>query len=167
MSGSLPTEVQAAAKRGGFSGAEYNHVATTARLQTITLLKLDFDVHPERFEGDGEIRLAFDRKVLSCRFDEESPAAAAIFQFSVVAKQGRARAFHLVADYAVLYAMGPDAKPDAATGFCKHVGAFAAYPYFRAVAAQMAWNAGVDLPPLPAIAAMPVMPKSDTIEDRP
>ncbi len=73
--------------------------------------------------------------------------------------ESEAKAFSCVADYAVLYALPDRARPEAATSFCKHVGSFAAYPYFRALAAQMAWNAGVDLPPLPTIAAMPVMPK--------
>jgi hypothetical protein len=163
------TSVQAGASEEiGFTAAEYNHVATTSRLEAIKLLKLDFDVRPERFEVDGDIRLSFGRKPLSCRFDEASSAAAAIFQFSVTARQGRSRALHLVADYAVLYAIASDATPEAATAFSKHVGGFASYPYFRALAAQMAWNAGVDLPPLPAIAAMPIVPKakSEIAEDK-
>lgn len=160
MSGpQLPVEVEAAARREGFSGAEYNRVAMGAKVRTIQLIKLDFDMHPERMGEDVALRLDYGRSVLSCRFDEETISAAAIFQFHVTAKNGRAKAFSCVADYAVLYALPDRARPEAATSFCKHVGSFAAYPYFRALAAQMAWNAGVDLPPLPTIAAMPVMPK--------
>jgi len=160
MSGpQLPVEVEAAAKREGFSGAEYNQVAMGAKVRTIQLIKLDFDTHPERMADDAVLKLDYGRSVLSCRFDEETGTAAAIFQFHVTAKNGRAKAFSCSADYAVLYSMPEGARAEAATSFCKHVGSFAAYPYFRAIAAQMAWNAGVDLPPLPTIAAMPVVPK--------
>lgn len=160
MSGpQLPVEVEAAAKREGFSGAEYNYVAMGAKVRSIQLIKLGFDMHPERMTEGVILKLDYGRRVLSCQFDEESGTAAAIFQFHVTAKNGRAKVFGCVADYAVFYAMPDNSRAEAATSFCKHVGSFAAYPYFRAVAAQMAWNAGVDLPPLPTIAAMPVVPK--------
>jgi len=163
----LPAEVQAAAKREGFSGSEYNAVAMGARLDTIKLLDLRLETRPEIAEDDGT-ELAFERHVKSCRHDQETGTAAAIFQFGVSVRNAAGEAFGCRAEYVVLYAMPEDAKPEAATSFCKHVGSFAAYPYFRALAAQMAWNAGVDLPPLPAIAAMPGLPKppaADAVDD--
>jgi hypothetical protein len=156
---SLPAEVQAAAARDGFSAAEYNRVAIEARLDTIQLVSLRLDTQTQLLAEDGECELAFDRKVLSCRFDDEGGSAAAIFQFTVSVRLEQQDAFGCTADYAVLYGVPEDARPEVATSFCKHVGSFAAYPYFRALAAQMAWNAGVDLPPLPTIAAMPIVPK--------
>lgn len=164
--GQLPVEVEGAAKRAGFSAEEYNGVAMGARVQSIQLLKLDFDARPDRMQGNVPLNLAYGRNLLSCRYDEESHAAAAIFQFNVTAKSGRSKAFHCVADYAVVYSTPEDSSIEAATSFCKHVGSFAAYPYFRALAAQMAWNAGIDLPPLPTIAAMPVVPKPKEAKDQ-
>ena len=158
MSGDLPAEVQAAAQREGFSGAEYNHVAMKAKVRSIQLLKLDFDFRPDRM-ADGDLKLSYGRTLVSCRYDEEDRIAAAIFQFQVTAKSGRTKTFVCSAEYVVAYTIPEAAKNEAATAFCKSVGYFAAYPYFRAVAAQMAWNAGVDLPPLPTIATMPVVPK--------
>jgi hypothetical protein len=155
----LPTEVRAAAEREGFSSAEYNAVAMNSSLDTIKLVNLVLETNPEVQQRDDERELSFGRKVLSCRFDKDSGAAAAIFQFCVSVLRGGDEEFKCIGDYAVLYDMPQDAKAEAATAFCKHVGSFAAYPYFRAVAAQMAWNAGVDLPPIPSIAAMPVVPK--------
>ena len=156
---SLPAEVQAAAERGGFSGAEYNAVAMNAQLDTIKLVNLVLETNPELQQSEGARELAFERKLLSCRFDEPNHVAAAIFQFCVGARREGKDEFRCVGDYAVLYNVPEGSTPEAATAFCKHVGSFAAYPYFRAVAAQMAWNAGVNLPPLPSIAAMPVVPK--------
>lgn len=160
----LPAEVQAAAKREGFSGAEYNAVAMEARLDTIKLLDLRLETHPDLPTAEETTELAFERQVKSCRHDPETGIAAAIFQFSVSVRSPAGEAFACRAEYVVLYAMPEDARPEAATSFCKHVGSFAAYPYFRALAAQMAWNAGIDLPPLPAIAAMPGMPKPPVVE---
>lgn len=162
----LPSEVRAAAEREGFSGAEYNAVAMGARLSTIKLLNLQLETSPEACGNEDGAELAFDRRVLSCRHDHETDSTAAIFQFGVTVRVEDEVSFRCVADYAVLYEMPEAVRPEAATSFCKHVGSFAAYPYFRAIAAQMAWNAGVELPPLPSIAAMPIVPKP-TVSDAP
>jgi preprotein translocase subunit SecB len=155
----LPTEIEAAAERAGFSGAEYNSVAMDARLQSIQLLKLDLDSRPERMTGNADLSLSYGRSITSCRYDRDTHTSAAIFQYNVTAKSGRSKAFHCNAEYAVVYSTPEDANVEAAMSFAKHVGSFAAYPYFRALAAQMAWNAGIDLPPLPTIATMPILPK--------
>ena len=153
----LPTEVLAAAEREGFDAAEYNAVALHARLATIRLVTLNLETSPGITDDAMDPELAFSRQVQSCRYDATAESAAAIFRFGVSVRRPAGEAFSCVADYAVLYEMPKHATPEAATSFCKHVGSFAAYPYFRALAAQMAWNAGVDLPPLPTIAAMPVV----------
>ena len=155
----LPTEVQAAAARGGFSSVEYNAIAMAANLESIKLVNLVLETNPEVQQRDEVRELSFGRSILSCRFDKDSGAAAAIFQYCVSVLCGDKEEFKCVGEYAVVYKMPEGAKPEAATAFCKLVGSFAAYPYFRGVAAQMAWNAGVELPPLPSIAAMPIVPK--------
>ena len=143
----------------GFSGEEYNHVARTAELGGIRLLKFAMEGRPDLYSRDTKQTLSYDRQLISCHFDEEARAVAAIFRFSVAAKTGRAKSFSCQADYAVIYQMAEDAKREAALAFCKHVGAFAGYPYFRAAVSQMAWSSEIDLPPLPSIAAMPVVPR--------
>lgn len=158
----LPVEVQAAAERGGFSSVEYNAIAMAAKLVSIKLVNLVLETNPEMQQRDAERQLSFHRSVLSCRFDRDSGAAAAIFQYCVSVLCGDQEEFKCVGEYAVVYEVPKSAKPEAATAFCKLVGSFAAYPYFRGVAAQMAWNADVELPPLPSIAAMPVVPKPPT-----
>ncbi|MGP7795594.1 hypothetical protein [Sphingomonas sp. CLY1604] len=142
-----------------FSSDEYNHVARTARMSGLRLLKFAMDAQPEIYSRDVKPKLSYGRELLSCSYDEESRAVAAIFRYSVSAKTGRSKAFLCQADYAVVYDMEEGAKREAGLAFCKHVGAFACYPYFRAAVSHMAWGSGIDLPPLPAIAAMPVVPK--------
>jgi len=142
-----------------FSSEEYNYVATTATLSDLRLLKFSMEGHPELYSRSTKSTLSTGRKLISCSFDEETHAAAAIFRYSVSAKVGKSKAFLCQAEYAIVYDMAENATRDASLAFCKKVGLFACYPYFRAAVSQMAWGSGNDLPPLPAIAAMPVVPK--------
>jgi len=151
--------VARASKKPGFSSDEYNGVATTAILVTIQLLNSNMQGSPGLYSGEEELRLSYGRELRSCRFDRESGSAVAIFGFGVKAENGEDEAFVCEAEYAVIYQVPDDAPEEAVMAFCKSVGVFAAYPYFRSLAAQMAWNAGLDLPPLPSISAMPVVPK--------
>lgn len=134
---------------GGFKGADYNKVATNAELGDIRLLRLRADVPPTA----EALTLSYGSDLLSCDHDTETGAAAAIFRFHLKGKAGRKKALTIEADYAVIYDVGEDAVPNAARAFVTNVGLFAAYPYFRGLVAQVAWSAGVDLPPLPTIAS--------------
>jgi len=155
--GTLPVEVTEAARRSGFTGAQYNHVAMTASLDHIRLVRNAFEANAAMLADEPDAELSYGRAVTSCRYDEEAHVAAAIFQFSLSATVRGETLLQCTAEYAVVYAMAEDAHAGAASSFCKHVGSFAAYPYFRALAAQMCWNADIPLPPLPAIAALPVV----------
>lgn len=150
-------------KPSGFSGEDYNSIARNAVLGGIQLLHCDMDSSPDHFRESG-LKLEFNRELRACQFDADSNSAAAIFRYEVSAKAGRSRAFRCRADYAVLYLVPDGGVESAARAFCSHVGIFAAYPYFRALAAQMAWNAGLELPPLPSIAAMPLLGKKKAEE---
>ena len=148
-----------ASESEGYSGAQYNAVTETASLESVQLLRLDVEVKPEH-TLKGELKLKVDRTVKSCKFDEEALAAVAIFRFIATAKKGRSPAFRCEAEYAVLYAWPEAPNVAAAAAYCKLVGLVTAYPYFRAVTAQMAWNATVTLPPLPPISKKPPVPKT-------
>jgi hypothetical protein len=158
MSDRVPATLVAADAPSGFSGAEYNYVATNTQLLGVQLLNLAMSSNAADFSR-ANLKLKADRKLLSCRYSEDDSVGAAIFRYEVAAKSGRVKAFSCTAEYGVLYQLPSDAAREAAMAFCRKIGMFAAYPYFRAVAAQMAWNAGIDLPPMPTIAAMPVVPK--------
>lgn len=143
------TQEQLDGGEGGFRGADYNKVATNAELGDVRLLRLRADVPPSA----EALTLTYGRDLLSCDHDAESRAAAAIFRFHVKGKAGRKKSLSIEADYAVIYEVGADAHPNAARAFVTNIGLFAAYPYFRGLVAQVVWNAGVDLPPLPTIAS--------------
>lgn len=142
----------------GFSSAEYNAVAKVADLATINLLKTKADF-AAGFQIGEKTKLTFGRKVLSCGFDAEQLAAHVVFRYFVRGKNPGKNAFVISADYAVVYLTTGDVMPNAAKAFAHNVGGFAAYAYFRALAAHLAWAANLELPPLPTMAAQPQRPK--------
>lgn len=164
----ISTEIAKEVPKSGFAGAEYNAVATGARLEGINLLSNSFTVDPDCLMNQVQWKLTYGRKVLSCNFCEEQNSVAAIFQYNVTAKHGRKKALSCVADYGVFYHTPDGATEEAAIGFCHNVGTFAAYPYFRALFSQLIGEAGLSMPPLPSIASTahipPKEPKKATVK---
>lgn len=142
----------------GFSSSEYNAVAKIAELSAVNLLKVKTDVAPG-FQIGEKTKLTYGRKVLSCGFDSEQSVAHVVFQYFVKGKNAGSQSFNITADYAIVYLVNGEAAPNAAKAFAHNIGVFAAYPYFRALAAHLAWAADLELPPLPTIAAQPNRPK--------
>lgn len=154
----ISTEIAKDKPKGGFSGAEYNLVATGARLEGINLFASRFVVEPDCVISQNQWKLSYGRKVISSHFNEEEQRVGAIFQYHVTAKFGRKRALHFEADYGVFYHIPVGATEEAALGFCRNVGTFAAYPYFRALFSQVVGEAGLKMPPLPSIASTAHIP---------
>jgi hypothetical protein len=154
----ISTELAKEAPKSGFSSAEYNAVATGALLEGIKLMASQFIVEPECFVHQGQWKLSYGRKVLSSHFSADDQSVMAIFQYHVTAKYGRKRVLHCVADYCVFYQTPAKATEEAAKGFCRNVGTFAAYPYFRSLFSQLSGEAGLMMPPLPSIASTAHIP---------
>jgi preprotein translocase subunit SecB len=154
----ISTEIANETPKNGFASAEYNAVATAAQLEAINLLSSQFKIDPSCLINQGQWKLSYGRKTLSCQFSQEEHSVAAIFQYHVTAKLGRKQALNCVADYGVFYHVPDDAIEEAALGFCSNVGTFAAYPYFRALFSQLVAEAGVRMPPLPSIASTAHIP---------
>lgn len=154
----ISNEIANVAPKSGFAGAEYNAVATAAQLQGINLLSNQFSVDPTCIVTQGQWKLSHGRKLLSCHFSDDGRSVVAILQYQVTAKFSRKRALFCSADYGVFYQMPDGVTQEAVTGFCRNVGMFAAYPYFRALFAQLVGEAGLRLPPLPIIASTAHIP---------
>jgi hypothetical protein len=154
----ISKEIEAQAPQPGFSSAEYSYVATKAVLDAIVLLNSQFIFNVEYLPKRNDWKLSYGRKVKTCQFSAEQSSVIAVFEYHMTAKVGRAIALRCIANYAVFYETPPDATEEAARGFCKNVGVFAAYPYFRGLLARMTTDAGVTLPPLPAIASTAHIP---------
>ncbi len=140
------------------SAAKYNDVVESAELQAVQVSKVSLDVSPEFYDEASEKKFAFDRELIGVTFKPEGGAVAATFRFTVTVKQKRTRVLKASAEYFVLYEIHEGASRPEAEAFCRRVGVFAAYPYFRALMAQLSWEANAQLPIMPVIAtrAMPV-----------
>jgi len=154
----ISTEIAKETSKNGFSGAEYNAVAMSARLEGINLLSNSFIVDPDCLTSQLKWKLSYGRKVLMCHFSREEQTVTAILRYHVTAKHGRKKALNCVADYGIFYHTPDNATQEAAIGFCHNVGTFAAYPYFRALFAQLVGEAGINMPPLPSIASTAHIP---------
>ncbi|QUM73042.1 hypothetical protein [Sphingopyxis granuli] len=154
----ISNEMAAQAPPGGFAGAEYNDVALKAELEGIMLLNSRFEVAPDLLGRRKEWKLSYGRSISSCRYSNEENSVAGVFEYHVTAKIGRKRALHCVAEYVVFYETPVGATEAGAIGFCRNVGIFAAYPYFRALVARVTADANVQLPPLPMIASKAHIP---------
>ncbi len=157
----ISKEIAKEAPKSGFAAAENNTVATGAHLEGINLLSSLFKIDPDCLVSQSQWKLSYGRKLLSCHFSVEENSVAAIFQYYVTAKFGRKQALHCVADYGVFYHTPDGATEEAAMGFCRNVGTFAAYPYFRALFSQLVGEAGVRMPPLPSIASTAHIPPKE------
>lgn len=156
----LPAVVTEVERPKGFSGAEYNAVALGSSLEAIRLLKSSFDVKLDMFDLEAGIpKLSYGRRAVGCQVTPDGRQVAAIFHYNVVARVKRKKVLTCEVEYLVVYGIPEDSPEAAALGFCRNVGVFAAYPYFRSLVSQFAWNAGIELPPLPSIASTAHIPK--------
>lgn len=147
-----------------FTTKEYNAVARKAELRAINLLSTNFDVSSDLLSQKDRWKLGYSVTENSCKYDEDRNFVAAIFKYVLTAKVGRRNAVRCAADFGVFYHVGEVENSDAAEAFCHNVGMYAAYPYFRSLVASLAWNAGIDLPPLPSIATTAHIPSEDSTE---
>ena len=154
----ITNEIAAQAPPSGFGSVEYNAVAVGAELEGIVLFNSRFDLAPNLLGRRREWKLSYGRKVKSCKFNQDERSVVAILEYHVTAKVGRSRALQCVAEYAVFYETPEGATSEGAIGFCRNVGVFSAYPYFRALVSRLTADANVQLPPLPVIASKAHIP---------
>lgn len=150
----ISEEMAAQAPAGGFASAEYNDVAKSAFLEGIILHKCEFNVNPDCLKNRQSWKLDHGRKLVTCSFNAEQGSVAGIFEYHFLAKDGRKHAAKCFAQYVVFYKTPESAKEEAAKGFCRNVGMFAAYPYFRALVSRFSSEANLNLPMLPTIAPL-------------
>lgn len=163
----ISKEMAAQAPPGGFAAADYNEVATRAFLEGIILRKTEFVVNSECLRNRNSWKLDHGRKILGCSFNAKSGSVAGIFEYHFIAKDGRKNAAKCTAEYMVFYRTPDNADEEAAKGFCRNVGTFAAYPYFRALVSRFSSEANLNLPMLPTIAStahIPPKPKKTKAE---
>lgn len=138
-----------AAKDAG-SAINYNAVVSSAELAVVLLTALDFKIDPV---PDPYVSrdLHYGGEVAVVTFDPSAGTATGMFHWWVEARYGALVALRCAAKYMVHYTGLANQDEDAAKAFVARVGRFASYPYFRALASQMSWESGANLPPMPVL----------------
>lgn len=129
--------------------AEYGRVVDNAELSTVSLVSLNFAVHPSYFEKQEEIQLGYEINVSEHNYNTEQGSVLAVVECSVSANVDDEPLFKCDASYVVGYALSQECDIEAVSAFVKRVGVFACYPYFRSIVANVDWAAGTHLPPMP------------------
>lgn len=134
----------------------YNFVAKHANLATVQLISSNFDVSPEFFEKDSQVKIDLCHHILSVNHYNSDSFTVGIFRYEVIAKIGRKRSMCARSDFMAVYEMPDEAAEYESRAFCARVGLFAAYPYFRAYFAHLMSLSQIDLPALPVLSADPL-----------
>lgn len=136
-----------------FLAADYNRVVQSANLLSVQLIKTDFNVDEKFFDHKIKRSLVMNREYLKFVFDKKQKVVAGEFRFSFQTKGPVESVLSSSAEYLVIYEFAEnDVNEAAAIDFCKRVGVFAAYPYYRALVAHLSWATNTNLPPMPVIA---------------
>lgn len=142
-----------------YDAADYNKVVSGCQLLAINMMKGSFEVKPEVHNPEHKRSLHYEADVESVKYSQEIGGLSGVFRFKIGARKERKVVLKGTADFIVIYRAPEDLNAEAAEAFCGHVGMLSAYPYFRAWAAQSAWCAGVELPPLPMLSTTGKPPK--------
>lgn len=136
------------------SAEEYSDAVGAAEMVSIRLIKSDFVVEPEGLGHDKSAwKRAYDCQVKNVSFDRTRRLLTGIVSADATCKLGRKRLISLKSSYLLVYSVEGEPTEAAAEIFVKRVGAFAAYPYFRAHFSDACSQAGITLPPLPILKA--------------
>lgn len=135
---------------------KFNAIAKTARLELIQMNSCAFEVKPSFFIRRKEVKLAFERNVVSVHCDSAERSGIGFFHYSIVARIGREQVLKCHSRYMVAYEVETECDSEAFEVFCERTGMLTAYAYFRALVANLASSANVDLPPLPMVNFQPM-----------
>jgi preprotein translocase subunit SecB len=128
----------------------YNAAVDAARLESVQLIDLSFNVKPEFFETISKNRkFSYRIKSNNVVCEDDDDIAIAFIDFEVFAKKSRTNQLACKASYAVMYSGFTDCKNAQVKAFVRKVASFTCYPYFRSLIANLDWAAGTGLPPLP------------------
>lgn len=155
MNPRAPAQSKPAAPRRA-SPSEYSDAVSAAEMVSIRLIKSEFAVEPEGLGHDRSAwKRSYDCQVTRVSFDRTRRLLTGIVSADAVCKLGRRRLISLKSSYLLVYSVEGEPTDAAAESFVQRVGAFAAYPYFRAHFSDACSQAGVTLPPLPVLKAPP------------
>jgi hypothetical protein len=136
---------------------KYNQAVRKARLITLLLSSVNFNVNREVLEpdGDNDIKPTYGGRVKRVAFDSKEGNLLCTIEWTVDFKHKRKRFVKCAADYEVAYGGLMDFDESTMTLLAENVARPATYAYFRALFANLDWSAELRSPPLPVIKFQP------------
>lgn len=137
------------------SAKDYNGVIGRATLRGIWMTEAKIDVKPQALDADlpalqHEVRTEIAEVVV-----DSDGIVYGFIRFAATGKAKRTRVIQITGKYFVSYCVAGGCDQEIADLFMRRVGRLAAYPYFRALAASLASQAGLSMPPLPIMSFQP------------
>jgi len=138
-----------------FDHEVYSRVAQAAAIKQVCLIEQKFKANLSDYfsgleQGTDETYM-FRGKPNGHHFDADSGTVAGGYSWSAKVKVGRKTPISLSAEYFLLYDNLEGCDPEYVRVFFEKLARFASYPYFRSVFATCTSNAGLIMPPLPAL----------------
>jgi hypothetical protein len=135
--------------------ATYNAIIGRATLRGIWMTESRFDMKPQALSMGDEMKHDIRSQSADAVVEAESGIVYGFIRFEASSRHKRQRLVNVSAQYFLSYHVDGGCEQDLANLFIERVGRLAAYPYFRALAASLASQAGVQLPPLPIMSFQP------------
>jgi uncharacterized protein YndB with AHSA1/START domain len=134
----------------------YNAAVGRATLRGIWMMESRFDLSPQALEVEPDVALAHTMRVHEAEVTVDADATVRGFiRFEAASRRRRRRVLHVSARYFVSYRVEGGCDQRLAEMFMDRVGKLAAYPYFRALVASLAAQAGAQVPTLPILSFRP------------
>lgn len=133
--------------------ALYNELARKAELKLVLLMYSKFESKEDLMPAiaNDRLKLSYGNKDKDFDFNDDVKVASINCSFDAIGKEGRKRLLVMEAEYQVIYTNITTDNEEVITTFLHRVGKFAAYPYFRSLAAQYSWSGHIPIPPLPVL----------------
>lgn len=129
----------------------YNRVVREARIVSVILADLTFNVDPEAYAASDKKKRSYNSSIVHFFYDSEKGVFLAGVRWIVKTKVGRKTLVNCSAVYNVVYDSISDVDEDVVRVFADSVGRATVYGYFRGLFAHLDWSANLRTPPLPVV----------------
>ncbi len=135
---------------------QYNRVVRIARLLSLLLSSVDFNVNRELLRTEqGAKKLGFKGDISSFSYDADEGYCVIGCSWTVELKAGRRKIGKCVATYEVIFDEIKGFDHDVIKIFAEHMGKSSTYSYFRSLFASLDWASDLNTPPLPIFKSFP------------
>ncbi len=134
----------------------YNKAVGNAVLRGIWMTESRFDMGPQALDTDSEQATSHTLRTHEPAVSiDQVGTITGFIRFEASSRRRRKRVLHVSAKYFLSYRIEGGCDQRTAELFMDRVGKLAAYPYFRALVASLAAQAGAQVPTLPILSFQP------------